>query len=111
MTRSEDLPSLEESLKQGFSELKVGEGKFELEKEPDNSIEMLLKSAKESLKLAEGNKINYGQKFSSKGNESSFIVKPIKSNNAEEKSIRETKRSDILTKPSSNIGDDIEVDW
>tara|TARA_B100001564_G_C20536607_1_gene622310 strand:+ start:84 stop:428 length:345 start_codon:yes stop_codon:yes gene_type:complete len=114
MIRDVEVPELEQFLEDGFSEMKIGEENF------DSVRENVVKEVENK------DKINYGQKFSSAGNEQNIIVKPIKSvkstidspselKNDDKEGVEDSKKlkfnNDILLKPSSGIGEEFDVDW
>ena len=115
MPRDEELPNLDSALEKSFSEMKIGEDKFEKVKE-DVVAE-----------VGQKYKIEYGRKFSSENQKGSFTVKPTTATKSiidkpldisnEDEIIEnvgekgEKKVVEILDKPSTSLGDDFEVEW
>jgi len=115
MPRDEELPNLDSALEKSFSEMKIGEDKFEKVKEEDVT------------EVEQKYKIEYGRKFSSENQKGSFTVKPTTATKSiidkpldisnddeiiEDMKIKDEKKVvEILDKPSASLGDDFEVEW
>ena len=114
MPNEEVLPELHEVLEKDFSELKIGEEKFQ-------------QSFKNDKPTSQDNKkIVYQQRYSSADHIEDIVVKPIMATkkthttgievdeNIETKLPVEPQKSDkntVIKSPTSTIGDDFAVDW
>ncbi len=113
MARKDEVPSLEDALESGFSELKAGEENIKVEKVD------VLDSKKEDYDPS------YGVVINAKEDRKTFISKPIKATKkvvekslevkevkvSKEKSLDKVTEKKILPTPTSNIGDDFDVAW
>jgi len=115
MPRDEEPPNLDSALEKSFSEMKIGEDKFEKVKE-----EVV-------AEVGQKHKIEYGRKFSSENQKGSFTVKPTAATKSiidkpldisnDDEKINDVEKMDekkvvvVLDKPSSSLGDDFEVEW
>ena len=113
MARKDEIPSLENALESGFSELKSGEQNIKVENKKNQS--------KENDEYDR----SYGLKIDAEENRERFISKPIKATKTivekpidikvEQEKISETpvveNKKKILNSPTSNIGDDFDVSW
>ena len=113
MARKDEIPSLENALESGFSELKSGEENIIVEKSK-NTI-------KEDFEYGR----SYGLKIDAEESRERFISKPIKATKTivekpidvklEQKVVGEVpiidNKKEILDSPTSNIGDDFDVSW
>ena len=113
MAKKGEIPSLENALESGFSELKSGEENIKVEKSENPSTENI------------GYDHSYGLKINSEEKRERFISKPIKATKTivekpidvkiEQKGAVETpvvkNKKEVLDSPSSNIGDDFDVSW
>ncbi len=113
MARKDVIPSLENTLESGFSELKGGE--------EDIIVEHSDESKQPNIEYEPA----YGLKINAEESRETFISKPIKAtkkiveNSIEVKEqpgdIEETtvvtSKTEILDSPTSNIGDDFDVSW
>jgi len=113
MARKDEIPSLENALESGFSELKSGEENIKVETGENKN--------KESARYDH----SYGLKIDAKETREKFISRPItatkktveepidaKPNNekkVESPVVKEENK--ILDSPTSNIGDDFDVSW
>ena len=113
MAKKDEIPSLENALESGFSELKSGEQNIKVEKKKNQS--------KENDEYDR----SYGLKIDAEESRERFISKPIKAtktivekpidvkveeNVVDEAPIIDNKK-EILDSPTSNIGDDFDVSW
>ena len=113
MARKDEIPSLENALESGFSELKSGEQNIKVEKKKNQS------------KKNDEYDRSYGLKIDAEENRERFISKPIKAtktivekpidSKVEQKKVSSTpvdkNKKEILDSPTSNIGDDFDVSW
>ena len=114
MPNEEVLPELHEVLEKDFSELKVGEEKFQ---QPSKNDKPTSQNSK---------KIVYQQRYSSADHIENIVVKPINATKkthttgikvdetAEIELPIESLKSDkntVIKSPTSTIGDDFAVDW
>lgn len=113
MARKDEIPSLENALESGFSELKGGEQNIKLEKKENQNKEN------------EEYDRSYGLKIDAEEKRERFISKPIKATKTivekpidikiEQKKISKApvidNKKEILNSPTSNIGDDFDVSW
>lgn len=114
VSNEEVLPELHEVLEKNFSELKVGEEKFQ-------------QSSKDERPTSQSSKqIVYQQRYSSADRIEDIVVKPIKATkktlttglhideSVEIELPTEAKELDmntVIESPTSTIGDDFAVDW
>ena len=113
MANDEPVPELEKILEHNFSEMKIGEDKFQ-QNEP----------AKQ--KISEAKKIIYQERYSSENQTGTITVKPIKATkeiihtpiDIKDETIEEVIEQpedeiekQVLDAPTSSIGDDFAVDW
>ena len=114
MPNEEVLPELHEVLEKDFSELKIGEEKFQQSSMNDKPTSQ------------DSKKIVYQQRYSSTDHIENIVVKPIKATKkthttgievdetTETKLPIESQKSDknaVVKSPTSTIGDDFAVDW
>ena len=113
MARKEVIPSLENALESGFSELKGGEENIIIE-HSDESKQSNIK-----------HEPAYGLKINAEESRETFISKPIKATKKiveDSIEVKEqpgeidettvvTSKTEILDSPTSNIGDDFDVSW
>ncbi|MDG1538425.1 MAG: hypothetical protein P8Q40_00695 [Candidatus Poseidonia sp.] len=98
-------PSLDDVLSEGFSELKIGEENI-VAKTSDESV------VEEPSNVS--NSIDYGKKIQAKEDRESFVVTaPVVKPSAKEgkPSQSDDKKQDILKTPTSQLGDDFDVEW
>ena len=113
MARKGEIPSLENALESGFSELKSGEENIKVEKSKNPSKENI------------GYDHSYGLKINSEEKRERFISKPIKATKTiveksidvkiEQEEVSDApvvkNKKEVLDSPTSNIGDDFDVSW
>lgn len=113
MVRKDIIPSLENALESGFSELKGGE---------ENII---VEHGDESKQPNMEHEPAYGLKINAEENRETFIAKPIKATKKVvedsiqvkeepsdgEETVLIASKTEILDSPTSNIGDDFDVSW
>lgn len=98
-------PNLDDVLSKGFSELKIGEENIVSK----NSDEPVVEEPSN-----DSNPIDYGKKIQSKEDRESFVVTaPAMGSSAEEGKDTQSdeKKQDILKTPTSQLGDDFDVEW
>jgi hypothetical protein len=113
MANDEPIPELEEILQSNFSEMKIGEEKFQ---QNDHTNE----------RTSEGKKIIYQERYSSENQTGTITVRPIKATKDIIKApievndeiteevvevMEEQVVKQVLDVPTSSIGDDFAVDW
>ena len=99
------VPSLEDALKTGFSELKVGEANI---KNPENETPVPSQEA-----VPAQQPILYNQKFEAVEDRAEFVVNtPVQSNQSTPKPPKDSSAGvEVVDEASSSIGDDFDVDW
>lgn len=99
------VPSLEDALKQGFSELKIGEKNLQPPEQSDASLPQETD--------AQPQPIQYNQKYEAVEDREEFVVsspiKPPSSSNPEPAT--EPNTTKVVDEASSAIGDDFDVEW
>ena len=99
------VPSLEDALKTGFSELKVGEANIKnLENETPPPSHEVVPAQRPIL---------YNQKFEAVEDRAEFVVNtPVQSDQNTPKDLKKSSVGvEVIDKASSAIGDDFDVDW
>ena len=99
------VPSLEDALKQGFSELKVGEKNLE----PLNQSDAPLPSETDT----QSQPIQYNQKYEVIEDREEFVVSsPIQApSSSKSEPAAEPNTTKVVHEASNAIGDDFDVEW
>jgi hypothetical protein len=99
------VPSLEDALKQGFSELKIGEQNLQPPKQPDASLPQEAD--------AQSQTIQYNQKYEAIEDREEFVVpSPLHSpSSSKSEPAAQPNTTKVVHEASSAIGDDFDVEW
>lgn len=98
-------PNLDDVLSKGFSELKIGEENIVTKKSDEPVVDEPSRVSKP---------IEYGKKIQAKEDRESFVVTaPVnKPSSGTEKRNQSTEtKQDIVKTPTSQLGDDFDVEW
>ena len=95
-------PNLDDVLSEGFSEMKIGE---------ENIVIAPTSEPKKSEESPASKPIDYGKKMQAKEDRESFVVAaPLTKTDTKAEEQPEPKQ-EILKTPTSQLGDDFDVEW